>query len=206
MLPQLALDGNPSPAFSGWFLAVCAAVGVALALGLTKLAARRDSSNVRTSAPTLPVRPVKVAIRRFFTHRLGRRGTILMLYGTGYGLYGAGQFRSQPSTRFGDLGPLTVLLESHITAWVFIIGGIIGVVVSLRPRRDDDGFGYIAVFIPLLVWIGLYATSFVTGLVTHDQAGNSAAWNACSVWAVLAGALLVNAGWADQKADGVTCE
>jgi hypothetical protein len=146
------------------------------------------------------------AVTRYFSQRLGRRGTLLMMYASGYGLYGVGQFRHGPSTRFGDLGRLTGIINSHATGWLFIAGGLIGLVVSLRPRREADGVGFMAVLVPLLVWVGLYAISWIVGLCTHNAAGNSGAWVTCSVWAIIAGTVLITAGWPDPKPDGVSSE
>jgi len=120
-------------------------------------------------------------VSRYMYQRLGRRGTLLVIYGAGYGLYGYGQFIAAPATRFGDLGAWTPILNSHQFGWVWILGGLTGVIVGLRPRRENDAAGFVAVLIPVLVWVGLYATSCAVGLITGGQAGNSTAWVTSSV-------------------------
>jgi hypothetical protein len=149
------------------------------------------------------------AVQEHFRKRLGRRGTLLTLFGTAYGLYGAGQFLSGPVTRFGNLGSLmTVLLNSYAIGWIWVLGGITGVVFGLKPRRESDGTGFIAVFVPLMVWTVLYSVSWVTGALTGDAYGNSRSWVPSIVWMVQAAVVLVVAGWPDPEvnADGVTRE
>jgi hypothetical protein len=187
VLPQLALNGTPTPAESAWMLGLCAGFGVLLAFALTRFAAEHQ------------VDPVKGAIGRYFSQRLGRRGTLLSLLGLGYGLYGAGQFLSGPSTRFGDLGPLTGAINSHAIGWLWIVGGGIGFIVGLRPRREQDGPGFVSVFIPLAVWSCLYHVSWITGAFTDDTFGNSRAWVTSIVWSVQTLVILVISGWPDPE-------
>lgn len=142
------------------------------------------------------------AVHRHFAQRLGRRGTLLTLFGTAYGLYGAGQFLSGPVTRFGNLGPLlTGLLNSHAFGWIWVIGGVTGVVFGLKPRRETDSPGFIAVFVPLMIWTVLYDISWVTGVLTGDVYGNSHGWVTSIVWMVQAAVVLVVAGWPDPEVD-----
>ena len=145
-------------------------------------------------------------VSRYFYQRLGRRGTVLVIYGTGYAGYGGGQFIGAPATRFGDLGPLTTLVNSHAFGWVWIIGGLTGIIVGLRPRRENDGAGFVAVLIPVLVWVGLYASSCVVGLTSGGVYGNPNAWVTSFVWLVLGLALPVIAGWPDPETDGARSE
>lgn len=140
-------------------------------------------------------------VRDYFTNRLGRRGTLLMIYGTGYAMYGVAQFVAAPATRFGDIGPLTALINSHAIGLMWIAGGLTGLAVAARPRREYDGIGFIAVLIPLLAWVGLYAISWVVGLVTGGESGNSHAWATIIVWSFLGTALPVIAGWPDPDTD-----
>jgi len=148
------------------------------------------------------------AVHEHFSQRLGRRGTLLTLLGTGYGLYGAGQFLSGPATRFGDLGPLTGAINSHVVGWVFIVGGTVGLVVGLRPRREADGPGWVGVFVPLAIWSLLYHVAWITGAVTGGVYGNGNAWVTSIVWTLQTLVVLVIAGWPDPevKPDGVTLE
>jgi|GEM_PF-6605651 len=130
-------------------------------------------------------------VSRYISQRLGRRGTLLTLLGVAYGLYGVGQFVTVPSSRFGNLGPaLTGLLNSHIAGWMWVVGGGIGVIFGVKPRRHSDGPGFIAVFIPLLVWTICYDISWIAGLATDDSYGNANAWVTSVVWAAQAAVLL----------------
>lgn len=148
------------------------------------------------------------AVHEHFSKRLGRRGTLLTLFGLGYGLYGAGQFLSGPATRFGDLGPLTAVINSHAIGWVWVVGGAVGVAFGLRPRREVDGPGWVGVFIPLAVWSLLYHLSWSAGAVSGNEYGNARAWVTSIVWTVQTIVVLVIAGWPDPevKPDGVTRE
>lgn len=208
MTPLWALDGNPSPAVSGWILALSAAAGVLVSLLVVRwVAARGEPSNARPQ-PLTPTYPVSRPMRgpagtasRYISLRLGRRGTLLTLFGLAYGTYGAGQFLSGPVTRFGNLGPLSPVVNTHAIGWVWVVGGLTGVVIGLRPRKQSDGAGFVGVFIPLMTWTVLYDISWIVGLATGGEYGNPRAWVTSIVWTVQTAVVVVTAGWPDPEVD-----
>jgi hypothetical protein len=200
-----ALDGDPSVTASGWIVAVCAAAGLLLALAITKLVAAKAPTNKRPGVTAYPGPPARQvigpleAVSRYLSQRLGRRGTLLTLFGLAYGTYGAGQFLAAPATRFGNLGPLTAALNSHAIGWVWIVGGLTGVIVGIQPRKTSDSLGFIAVFIPLMIWTIFYDISWTVGAATDNQYGNAQSWVTSIVWTVQAAVVLVTAGWPDPE-------
>ena len=117
---------------------------------------------------------------------LGRRGAILLSYGSVWGLYGYGQLISpQPDQR-----GLTLALQMlPLDAWacLFIAAGLVAFVAAWVPQ-GVDWFGFVALVLIVLPWMTSYLASWILGDFPRG-------WVAAAVWAVIAVPVLVVAGW-----------
>jgi len=117
---------------------------------------------------------------------LGRRGAILLSYGSVWALYGYGQLISpQPDQR-----GLTLALQMlPLDAWacLFIAAGLVAVVAAWVPQ-GVDWFGFVALVLIVLPWMTSYLASWILGDFPRG-------WVAAAVWAVIAVPVLVVAGW-----------
>jgi hypothetical protein len=117
---------------------------------------------------------------------LGRRGAILLSYGSVWGLYGYGQLISpQPDQR-----GLTLALQMlPLGAWggLFIASGILAAVAAFLPQ-GVDWFGFVALVLIVLPWMTSYLASWALGDFPRG-------WVAAAVWGVIAVPVIVVAGW-----------
>ena len=108
---------------------------------------------------------------RWLHHKLGRRGTFLLILGIGKTCWGIG-FIVTPATAQGlnlltDIGPL------HYWAWLWIIAGLT-TLGSAFLRVGRDGLGFVAALIPPTVWATAYTSAVVNG--TFPRGAFVAAW------------------------------
>jgi len=117
---------------------------------------------------------------------LGRRGAILLSYGSVWGLYGYGQLISpQPDQR-----GLTLALQMlPLDAWacLFIAAGLVAFVAAWVPQ-GVDWFGFVALVLIVLPWMTSYLASWALGDFPRG-------WVAAAVWGVIAVPVIVVAGW-----------
>lgn len=117
---------------------------------------------------------------------LGRRGAILLCYGTVWSLYGYAQVVSpQPDQR--GLEPLLSRVSLDVWGWAWVVTGLVAVVCAWLPQgRDWPAF--LALPLMVLPWMGSYAATWLTGEFPRG-------WVAALVWGVIAVPVLVVAGW-----------
>lgn len=117
---------------------------------------------------------------------LGRRGAILLSYGTVWALYGYGQMVSpQPDQR--GLEPILRIAPLDVWAWLWVATGAVALVAAWLPQgRDWPGF--LALPAIVLPWTGSYLASWVGGDFPRG-------WVAAVVWGVIAVPVIVVAGW-----------
>ncbi|MFD9444936.1 hypothetical protein [Streptomyces sp. NPDC060001] len=118
---------------------------------------------------------------------LGRRGAILLSYGTVWSLYGYGQLVSpQPDQR--GLRLLLDRLPLDVWASFWIATGLIAIVCAFLPQgRDAPGF--VALVLIVIPWMLSY-------LVSWWPLGTFArGWVAAAIWTVIAVPVIVVAGW-----------
>lgn len=118
---------------------------------------------------------------------LGRRGVILLSYGTVWALYGYGQIIS-PQTDQRGLAMLLNLLPLEAWAGFWIATGLIAIVSAFLPQgRDAPGF--VALVLIVIPWMSSYLLSWWP-LQTFPRG-----WVAAAIWVVIAVPVIVVAGW-----------
>ena len=117
---------------------------------------------------------------------LGRRGAILLCYGTVWALYGFAQITApQPDQR--GLQPLLERVPLTVWGWAWVITGLIAIVSAWMPQ-GLDWVGFLALPAMVLPWLGSYLAAWITGEFPRG-------WVAALVWGVIAVPVLVVAGW-----------
>lgn len=99
------------------------------------------------------------AVRRLRQH-LGRRGTILLIFGVGKTCWGL-SFLLDPPDDHG-LTLLTSLCSLRHWAWLWIICGLITAGAAFL-RIGRDRWGFVAALIPPIVWATAYMAAVVSG-------------------------------------------
>ncbi|MFI1166584.1 hypothetical protein ACH4UM_24010 [Streptomyces sp. NPDC020801] len=117
---------------------------------------------------------------------LGRRGAILLSYGTVWSLFGYGQLVS-PQTGQPGLGLAIQLLPLHVWGWLWITAGLIALASAWAPQGLDWP-GFLALPLIVLPWMLSYFTAWLQGDFARG-------WVAAAVWAAIAVPVLVVAGW-----------
>lgn len=117
---------------------------------------------------------------------LGRRGAILLCYGTVWALYGYAQIVSpQPDQR--GLTLVTQMWSLTVWGWLFITAGMCAAVAAFL-RQGADWFGFVALVLIVLPWMTSYLAAWLLGDFPRG-------WVAAAVWAVIAVPVIVVAGW-----------
>lgn len=117
---------------------------------------------------------------------LGRRGAILLSYGTVWALYGYGILIS-PLPNQPGLQLATDLLPLRAWGWLWIAAGLIALFSAWLPQGVDWA-GFLALPLIVLPWMLSYFTSWLQGDFPRG-------WIASAVWAAIAVPVLVVAGW-----------
>jgi fatty acid desaturase len=118
--------------------------------------------------------------------QLGRRGAILLCYGTVWALYGYAQITSpQPDQR----GLQPILERVPLTVWgcLWVATGLTAIVSAFLPQ-GRDWVGFLALPGMVLPWMTSYLLAWLMGDFPRG-------WVAALVWAVIAVPVLVVAGW-----------
>ncbi|OUD02582.1 hypothetical protein [Streptomyces swartbergensis] len=126
------------------------------------------------------------AAARQLVRTLGRRGVVLLIFGSGKVCYGAG-FLADPEPRPRGLELLTSVAPMQCWAWVWIVFGSI-TFASAWLRIGRDRVGFLAALVPPSVWGVAYAVSAVDGYL---RAWFIAGWFATSHAALICWAATV---------------
>jgi peptidoglycan/LPS O-acetylase OafA/YrhL len=129
---------------------------------------------------------VQCRLARRLGRALGRRGAILLSYGTVWALYGYGQFISPPAEQPG-LTLAVQMMPLHAWAILWIGTGLLAVVAAWL-KQGVDWFGFVALVLIVLPWMLSYFVSWLQGDFPRG-------WVAAAVWAAIAVPVLVVAGW-----------
>lgn len=117
---------------------------------------------------------------------LGRRGAILLSYGTVWALFGYGLLVS-PLPQQPGLTLALQLLPLKAWGWLWIATGLIAVAAAWAPQGVDWP-GFLSLPLIVLPWMTSYLVSWVQGDFPRG-------WIASAVWAAIAVPVLVVAGW-----------
>lgn len=117
---------------------------------------------------------------------LGRRGAILLAYGTVWSLFGYGQLIS-PIKQQPGLTLALQLLPLDVWGWLWICTGAFAIVAAFLPQ-GVDWFGFVALVLIVLPWTLSYLASWIMGDFPRG-------WVAAAVWGAIAVPVIVVAGW-----------
>lgn len=117
---------------------------------------------------------------------MGRRGSCLLLVGVAWTLYGVGLITAGPTfAQERGLTAITHIASLDWWAWLWIVGGCLGIGLSMTRR---DAAGYVGVVLPPLTWGVSYALAWWP-LGDYERG-----WNSAVVWGAIAGALFIVSG------------
>lgn len=119
--------------------------------------------------------------------RLGRRGAILLSFGSLWALYGFGQLM-EPLPSNNGVRILLHLMPLDAWAWCWIACGITAIAASPLPQ-GRDWFGFPALLLIVAPWMCSYLVSW------WPLGDNPRGWVTALIWAVAAVPVIVVAGW-----------
>lgn len=123
---------------------------------------------------------------RRLARALGRRGAILLTYGSVWMLYGYAQVISPQPDQRGLGAALRVMpLSGWGCAWLAC--GLVAVVCAWLPQGVDAA-GFLALPLIVLPWMTSYLASWISGDFPRG-------WVAAAIWGLIAVPLIVVAGW-----------
>lgn len=123
---------------------------------------------------------------RWVALRLGRRGAILLSYGTVWGLFGYAQIVSPNPDRRG-IEPLVALLPLDVWGALWIATGLVAAVSAWLPQGWDWP-AFPALQLIVLPWIGSNLATWILGEFPRG-------WIAALVWGAICVPVWVTAGW-----------
>jgi hypothetical protein len=129
------------------------------------------------------------------TSRLGRRGAVLLIFGTIWCVHGI-RLATDDRPRPGVM-PLAELVPLPVIGAVWITVGLLGIAYAFRRGPDRDIVGFHALVGLSLAWSATYAWSWVLYLVPGPPLGAGHAWSGALIWAAAAALVIVCSGWAE---------
>lgn len=125
-------------------------------------------------------------VARRLARALGRRGAILLTYGSVWMLYGYAQVVSpQPDQR--GLRPVLNVMPLAAWGWAWVVCGLVATVAAWLPQ-GADAVGFLALPLIVLPWMTSYLVAWVTGEFPRG-------WVAAAIWGLIALPVIVVAGW-----------
>lgn len=137
-------------------------------------------------------------VARRLGRALGRRGAILLCYGTVWLLYGYGQIISpQPDQRGLDL--LLRAWPLQVWGYLWITAGLMAIVFAWLPQGLDTA-GFVAVVAIALPWtLGYLVSWWPMGVFPRG-------WIAAAIWGVITAPVGVVVGWREPPAKRIEHE
>lgn len=131
---------------------------------------------------------------RWLASRLGRRGAALAILGVIFVLVGLDVLLAPDAPDYGRF-LIHTFLPHPIMAALWIIPGALALRASVHKGPGKDGFGFMALVVPLIIRIVSYVFSFIAYLV---GAGTWAfGWASALIWIAILALILIIAGWAE---------
>lgn len=132
---------------------------------------------------------------RWLAKRLGRRGASLLVLGIIFVLVGLQTLLSPPVADFSDRFLLHTLIPHPLQAALWIVPGLLALKAATIRGPGPDGFGFVALVVPLVVRIVSYLFSVVAFLL---GAGTWAyGWASALIWIAILALVLIISGWAE---------
>ncbi|UAJ15383.1 membrane protein [Arthrobacter phage Niobe] len=132
---------------------------------------------------------------RWLASRLGRRGAALLVLGVMFVLVGLNAAIAPPAVDLSDRFLLHALIPNPIQALLWIVPGLLAIRASTHKGPGNDGFGFIALVVPLVLRIVSYLVSFVAFII---GAGTwPFGWSQALIWIAILALILIIAGWAE---------
>lgn len=132
---------------------------------------------------------------RWLARRLGRRGAALAVLGAIFILVGLDVIISPDPVHMSDRFLLHTLIPHPIMAAIWIIPGTLAVYASTHRGPGPDGFGFMALVVPLILRIVSYVFSFVAFLFGASTWPFGIA--SALIWTAILALILIIAGWAE---------
>lgn len=123
------------------------------------------------------------------TARLGRRGTVLALFGVVWVMQGITVLIAPESPTYYLISQFTA-----VRAIVWIATGIVAIVYAARPQGDDAP-GFLALYVMAAYRIVAYGAGFVLWALPGGTEGNPRGIIGAFSWGVILLSILVMAGW-----------
>jgi hypothetical protein len=144
--------------------------------------------------------------RRKLIRRLGRRGSLLLLFGLAWILVGLTGL-AFPQDRFSSpgIGPdqwLQVLDGREFNLFWIVSGAIAFTVGILHDRRiinRHEAMGWNAILTMPLIWMMCFIWSFAAWINTDGEAGRANGLYGFFVWAVISLVIMIIAGWPEEN-------
>jgi hypothetical protein len=138
--------------------------------------------------------------------RLGRRGMLLLLFGTAWMLVGITGIIF-PQDRFSSpgIGPdmWLQILDGRELNLFWIVSGVIAFTIgALHDRRiinRHEALGWNAILTMPLVWMVCFIWSFAAWVNTDGEAGRANGLYGFIVWLVISFVIMIIAGWPEEN-------
>ncbi|UJQ86811.1 membrane protein [Arthrobacter phage Reedo] len=131
---------------------------------------------------------------RWLAGRLGRRGAALLILGIIFVLVGLDIWLNSPEPDF-DRFLLHTFIPFPINAGLWIVPGALAIWASTHRGPANDGFGFNALVIPVIIRIVSYVFSFVAFLFGEGNFPFGLA--SAAIWTSILALILIIAGWAE---------
>ena len=132
---------------------------------------------------------------RYILTRLGRRGTILMLFAVVFILFGIKSLLDSALPEHDFY--LWTYFPPYLRFALFEIPSITAIIAAWMPRRSSDGFGFSVLTVPVTIVATLHLLSFVGFILNITNYGLG--WTDALVWFTILLLLLITSGWAEVK-------
>lgn len=130
----------------------------------------------------------------WLAHRLGRRGTFLLLFGIVYAIFGWSLLTT-------DTTPERALvfgwLPDQARAAIWFTAAAFALVFAWRRSPGDDTPGFLALIVPPIIRGVSFLWALLVWYVTDGEIGYPDGWAGAAIWVAVVGVVLLIASWAE---------